>query len=225
MFAKKYIIIIALCLSFLLIVSCVNYYSKSDYDSVQNKKTLNIFINELPKTSSLGLTKLNVLKLNSVWYINQKRYEAVKNTSFSPYAETVHWQINLSFLNLCGYCEDYFVYSYSGDCQRDVLVVQQANKLFLLASFDVLNPERYSFKDFSIANSFEFENQADLENIWQDHLSKKYNISYLVYEDKPNEMVLCLKKYPELQYTINYIEHLNHFYSRLHYGFDKTGDG
>ncbi len=193
-------------------------------------KTESVFINDLNSFENYTYPSVKITKLfASFWFVDGEYY-SVSNTTFSIYDPTIKWKVDLSVLSPVGICGDIVLYSSNGKSDSSVLIAKEQDEFFILVREDVLIPHQYSYEDFTIVEADEEISDVYFEEIWMDHLSGEYNISYMIIEDacRVKSMKMQLKTNPELIYTLNYFEYQGDFYSNLPFeensnGFYKQG--
>ena len=222
---KKYILISFLVLSVGLFG--VNFFKAKEYLKITQykyDKTESVFKGQLGNFDETQCCSVDIFKFGDMfWIIDGKKY-TLQKTGFSIYDPTVNWKIDLSVLIPCGICGDTRLYSSTGCYNNNLIVAEEKDILYLLASSNVLTPFQYSISDFSNISYTNEITPDNLSDIWKVHLSGVNNIQFLIVDDA-NEikiMELYLKKHPELMYELSYCEYKGNYFSKL--PFDETSN-
>lgn len=214
-------IVLFLVILILSLIACIfillNFGEEKHTSKDATNTDISVFINNLPSIDSTNRNKFKIFYFKSYWIINGKIYKVNNKTSFSPNDSRVFWKIDLSCLSNCGYYDGWDFFSNSGGSSDDLMIAVKDNTLIILESNEILSPYKYSILDFSIVSQSDKSTDINLELLWENHLSKEYNICSVACEDEPEYVLLKLKEHPELQYQISFVSCLGDFYSRLPY--------
>lgn len=232
---KKKLLLVSGCIVVVLLMISLlsNAVTKSQelkryFEITENQyvKDATVFENELRQFAENEYNKIKVIKgFGNTWIVDGKSFSAQKTAFSNTYDPTVNWRVNLSLFVPCGICDDIKIYSYTGECNSDVLVAEENDELFLLAFEDVLSPYQYSCNDFRVFEDMGLNDTEKLAAIWEDHLSCEYNIRHLLMEDDTAFMNIKMQmvSHPELTYSFSCAEYKGNYYSKL--PFDETSNG
>ncbi len=193
----------------------------SDNSTANQKlsKIYNNFKNALPDNADEKVPSVTVSENEDFWIIDGKTY-TVQSSENTDGFTFISWEIDLAALTLCGIGGATEFYSSDGKIDNEIIVAKKGDEYKVLVFDDVFSPYSYNVDDFVITNKSDDNVESYLGQVWSDHLSREYNLSFLLVEDgKSFEFVeLKSKTNPELTYRIDYVEYKGNYFSSLPYG-------
>jgi len=194
----------------------------TSHNSIENQKLpkiYNNFNNALPDNADKNVPSVTFSENVDFWIIDGKTYslQSSENTDGFTF---ISWEIDLAALTLCGIGGATEFYSSDGKIDNEIIVAKKCDKYYVLVFGDAFSPYSYNIDDFVITNKSDDNVESYLGQVWSDHLSREYNLSFLLVEDEKSfEFVeLKPKANPELTYRIDYVEYKGNYFSSLPYG-------
>lgn len=222
---KKFILVSLAIISVLLLgVKFFEYKKHLEITQYKYNKTESVFKGDFKCFDETQHCAVEVFKFsNKFWIINGEKY-ILQKTAFSIYDPTVNWKIDLSILLPCGICGNIRLYSSTGDCNNELLVAKENDKLYLMTSSNILSPFQYAISDFFCISSISETELGNLSNIWKAHLKGENDIRYVIVDDYDckSKIELKLKTHPELLYSLSYCKYKGDYFSKL--PFNKTSN-